>query len=166
MRNSATGLVDHASVLQVPLAAPPPSVATRHYRKIALGLLASDAAAICTALIVSYWLRFGVQLLPSPELLLIGLAPLVWVPVFQAFSLYRPVYLSPAEEFRRTIGSTGVGVVLLVMVAFWSKSLISRLELLKCFRVSASWWCENVTTASVSGKCMFCPSRIVAPSAR
>jgi exopolysaccharide biosynthesis polyprenyl glycosylphosphotransferase len=101
-------------------------VATRHYRKIALGLLASDAAAICTALIVSYWLRFGVQLLPSPELLLIGLAPLVWVLVFQAFSLYRPVYLSPAEEFRRTIGATGVGVVLLVMVAFWSKSLFSR----------------------------------------
>jgi exopolysaccharide biosynthesis polyprenyl glycosylphosphotransferase len=126
MRNSATGLVDHASVLQVPLAAPPPSVATRHYRKIALGLLASDAAAICAALIVSYWLRFGVQLLPSPELLLIGLAPLVWVLVFQAFSLYRPVYLSPAEEFRRTIGATGVGVVLLVMVAFWSKSLFSR----------------------------------------
>ena len=126
MRNSTTGLVDHASVLQVPLAAPPPSVATRHYRKIALGLLASDAAAICTALIVSYWLRFGVQLLPSPELLLIGLAPLVWVLVFQAFSLYRPIYLSPAEEFRRTMGATGVGVVLLVMVAFWSKSSFSR----------------------------------------
>ena len=126
MRNSTTGLVDHASVLQVPLAAPPPSVATRHYRKIALGLLASDAAAICTALIVSYWLRFGVQLLPSPELLLIGLAPVVWVLVFQAFSLYRPIYLSPAEEFRRTMGATGVGVVLLVMVAFWSKSSFSR----------------------------------------
>ena len=101
-------------------------MATRHYRKIALGLLASDAAAICTALIVSYWLRFGVQLLPSPELLLIGLAPVVWVLVFQAFSLYRPIYLSPAEEFRRTMGATGVGVVLLVMVAFWSKSSFSR----------------------------------------
>ena len=126
MRNSATGLVDHASILQVPLAAPPPSVATRHYRKIALGLLASDAAAICTALIVSYWLRFGVQLLPLPELVLIGLAPLVWVLVFKAFSLYNPMYLSPAEEFRRTIGATGVGVVLLVMVAFWSKSVFSR----------------------------------------
>ena len=126
MRNSTTGLVDHASVLQVPLAAPPPSVATRHYRKIALGLLASDAIAICMALIVSYWLRFGVQLLPSPELLLIGLAPVVWVLVFQAFSLYRPIYLSPAEEFRRTMGATGVGVVLLVMVAFWSKSSFSR----------------------------------------
>ena len=126
MRNSATGLVDHASVLQVPLAAPPPSVASRHYRTIALGLLASDAFAICTALVISYWLRFGVQVPPSPELVLVGLAPVVWVLVFQAFSLYSPMYLSPAEEFRRTMGATGVGVVLLVMVAFWSKSLFSR----------------------------------------
>jgi len=126
MRNSATGLVDHASVLHVPLAAPPPSVATRHYRTITLGLLASDAIAICTALIISYWLRFGLQPLPWPELVLIGLAPLVWVLVFKAFSLYSLMYLSPAEEFRRTIGATGVGVVLLVMVAFWSKSSFSR----------------------------------------
>jgi hypothetical protein len=52
-------------------------MATRHYRNIALGLLASDAVAICTALIISYWLRFGLQLLPSRELVLVGLAPLV-----------------------------------------------------------------------------------------
>jgi exopolysaccharide biosynthesis polyprenyl glycosylphosphotransferase len=126
MRNSTTGLVDHASVLHLSLADPPPSAATRRYRRIALGLVASDAAAICTALILSYWLRFGVQLLPSREMLLVGLAPLVWVLVFQAFSLYSPMYLSSAEEFRRTIGATGVGVVLLVMVAFWSKSSFSR----------------------------------------
>jgi exopolysaccharide biosynthesis polyprenyl glycosylphosphotransferase len=126
MRNSTTGLVDHASVLHLPLADPPPSAATRRYRRIALGLVASDAAAICTALVFSYWLRFGVQLLPSRELLLVGLAPLVWVLVFQAFSLYRPMSLSPAEEFRRTVGATGVGMVLLVMVAFWSKSSFSR----------------------------------------
>jgi exopolysaccharide biosynthesis polyprenyl glycosylphosphotransferase len=126
MRNSTTGLVDHASVLWVPPAASQPSATARRYRTIALGLAASDAAAICVALIVSYWLRFGVQLLPSRELTLIGLAPVVWVLVFQSFSLYSPLRLSPAEEFRRTIGATGVGVVLLVMVAFWSKSSFSR----------------------------------------
>jgi exopolysaccharide biosynthesis polyprenyl glycosylphosphotransferase len=126
MRNSTTGLVDHAHILHLPPADPSPSAAARCYRRIALGLAASDATAICTALILSYWLRFGFQLLPSPEILLVGLAPLVWVLVFQAFSLYRPMYLSPAEEFRRTIGATGVGVVLLVMVAFWSRSLFSR----------------------------------------
>ena len=36
------------------------------------------------------------------------------------------MYLSPAEEFRRIVGPTGVGVVLLVMVGFWSKSTFSR----------------------------------------
>jgi len=57
---------------------------------------------------------------------LIGLAPLVWVLVFKAFSLYSPMYISPADEFRRTVGATGVGVVLLVVVSFWSKSSFSR----------------------------------------
>src|SRR4029450_4292332 len=126
MRNATTGLVDHASVLRVPLATPPPSVSTRRYRKISLGLALADAAAISLALLFSYWIRFDLGLLPSRELVLLGLAPLVWVLVFQAFSLYRPMELSPAEEFRRTVGATGVGVVLLVMVAFWSKRTFSR----------------------------------------
>jgi exopolysaccharide biosynthesis polyprenyl glycosylphosphotransferase len=126
MRDSTTGLVDHPSIFQVPLATPLPSVAIRRYRKIALGLAASDAAAICAALLISYWVRFDVQRLPSRELVLFTLAPLVWVLVFQAFNLYNLMYLSPAEEFRRTFGATGVGVVLLVMVGFWSKSTFSR----------------------------------------
>jgi exopolysaccharide biosynthesis polyprenyl glycosylphosphotransferase len=126
MRNSATGLVDDAGVLQVPLAASPPSATTRQYRTIALGLAATDAAAICLALILSYGLRFAGQAPPPRELVLIGLAPLVWVLVFKAFSLYSPMYISPAEEFRRTVGATGVGLVLLVVVSYWSKSSFSR----------------------------------------
>jgi exopolysaccharide biosynthesis polyprenyl glycosylphosphotransferase len=126
MRNSATGLVDHASVLEVPLAASPPSATTRQYRTIALGLAATDAAAICLALILSYGLRFAGQAPPPRELVLSALAPLVWVLVFKAFSLYSPMYISPAEEFRRTVGATGVGVVLLAVVSFWSKSSFSR----------------------------------------
>jgi exopolysaccharide biosynthesis polyprenyl glycosylphosphotransferase len=126
MRNSATGLVDHASVLEVPLATSPPSATTRQYRTIALGLAATDAAAICLALILSYGLRFDGRPPPPRELVLIGLAPLVWVLVFKAFSLYSPMYISPADEFRRTVGATGVGVVLLVVVSFWSKSSFSR----------------------------------------
>jgi exopolysaccharide biosynthesis polyprenyl glycosylphosphotransferase len=126
MRSSATGLVDHASILEVPLAAPLPSATNRRYRRIALGLAATDAAAICLALILSYGLRFAGQAPPPRELVLIGLAPLVWVLVFKAFSLYSPMYISPADEFRRTVGATGVGVVLLAVVSFWSKSSFSR----------------------------------------
>ena len=126
MKNATASLVDHQRLFHVPLVVPTPSVAARRYRGISYGLAISDAVAICVALILSYWLRFGVQLLPSRELLLIGLAPLVWVTVFHAYSLYRPLHLSPAEEFRRTVGATGVGIVLLVMVGFWTKSPFSR----------------------------------------
>jgi exopolysaccharide biosynthesis polyprenyl glycosylphosphotransferase len=126
MKNATASLVDHQRLFHVPLVVPTPSAAARRYRDISHGLAISDAVAICMALILSYWLRFGVQLLPSRELLLIGLAPLVWVTVFHAYSLYRPLYLSPAEEFRRTVGATGVGIVLLVMVGFWTKSPFSR----------------------------------------
>jgi exopolysaccharide biosynthesis polyprenyl glycosylphosphotransferase len=126
MRNSTTGLVDHASVLEVPLATLPPSATTRQYRTIALGLAATDAAAICLALILSYGLRFDGRPPPLRELVLVGLAPLVWVLVFKAFSLYSPMYISPADEFRRTVGATGVGVVLLAVLSFWSKSSFSR----------------------------------------
>jgi exopolysaccharide biosynthesis polyprenyl glycosylphosphotransferase len=126
MKSSTTGLVDHARNLQIPLSVPRPSVVARRYRSISLGLAASDAAAICVALTTSYWGRFGFGPLPLRELALIGMAPVVWVLVFQAFSLYSPMRLSPADEFRRTVGACGVGVVLLVMVAFWSKSSFSR----------------------------------------
>jgi exopolysaccharide biosynthesis polyprenyl glycosylphosphotransferase len=98
----------------------------RRYRSIGLGLALSDVAAICLALTVAYWLRYGFRPLPVRELLLVAAAPVVWVLVFQAFSLYSLLHLPPAEEFRRTVGATGVGVVLLVMVAFWSKSSFSR----------------------------------------
>jgi exopolysaccharide biosynthesis polyprenyl glycosylphosphotransferase len=50
----------------------------------------------------------------------------VWVLVFKAFSLYSPMYISPADEFRRTVGATGVGLVLLAVLSFWSKSSFSR----------------------------------------
>jgi exopolysaccharide biosynthesis polyprenyl glycosylphosphotransferase len=126
MRNSTAGLVDHARTLEIPLSVPPPSAVARRYRSISLGLAVSDAAAICVALTISYWIRFGFGPLPLRELALIGMAPVVWVLVFQAFSLYSPMRLSPADEFRRTVGACGVGVVLLVMAAFWSKSSFSR----------------------------------------
>jgi FlaA1/EpsC-like NDP-sugar epimerase len=84
-------------------------------------------AAICLALIVAYWVRYGVRPLPGRELLLVAAAPVVWVLVFQAFGLYSLLHLPPAEEFRRIVGATGIGLVLLVMVSFWSKASFSRI---------------------------------------
>jgi exopolysaccharide biosynthesis polyprenyl glycosylphosphotransferase len=127
MRNSTTGLVDNRVLLEIPAAVRSVGANARRYRSIGLGLAASDVAAICLALTLAYWMRYGFRPLPMRELLLVAAAPVVWVLVFQAFSLYSLLHLPPAEEFRRTVGATGVGLVLLVMVSFWSKASFSRI---------------------------------------
>jgi exopolysaccharide biosynthesis polyprenyl glycosylphosphotransferase len=127
MRNPTTGLAENRVLLELPEAARNVGASARRYRSIGLGLAASDVAAICLALTVAYWLRYGFRPLPLRELLLVAVAPVVWVLVFQAFSLYSLLHLPPAEEFRRTVGATGVGLVLLVMVSFWSKASFSRI---------------------------------------
>jgi exopolysaccharide biosynthesis polyprenyl glycosylphosphotransferase len=100
--------------------------AVRRYRAIAMGLAFSDAACVVVALAVSYLVRYGSRPPPSLEAAAMLAAPLLWVAVFHAFSLYATQHLSAPEEFRRVIGATGVGMVLLVMVSFWSNSSFSR----------------------------------------
>jgi len=100
--------------------------AVSRYRTIALGLAFSDAACVVVALAVSYFVRYGSRPMVPLETAAILAAPLLWVAVFHAFSLYTPQHLSAPEEFRRVIGATGVGIVLLVMVSFWSNSSFSR----------------------------------------
>ena len=93
----------------------------RRYRGIAVGLAISDAVCVVAALVSSYYIRYPASgLLPVRESLVIAISPLLWVAVFQAFDLYAPQHLSPPEEFRRVIGASGVGIVLLAMVSFWS----------------------------------------------
>jgi exopolysaccharide biosynthesis polyprenyl glycosylphosphotransferase len=53
-------------------------------------------------------------------------APIAWTVAFGAFGLYSPQYLAAPEEFRRTIGATSVGVVLVMSASFWSHSSFSR----------------------------------------
>ena len=101
-----------------------PSASTlRRYRSIAFGLALSDAICVLAALVSSYYIRYPASgVLPLRESLVIALSPLLWIAVFQAFDLYAPQHLSPPEEFRRVIGASGVGIVLLAMVSFWSHS--------------------------------------------
>ena len=78
------------------------------------------------ALVASYALRYPGDLVPAREAVVIALAPLVWIGVFSTFDLYAPQHLSAPEELRRVIGASGVGIVLLAMGSFWSKSSFSR----------------------------------------
>jgi exopolysaccharide biosynthesis polyprenyl glycosylphosphotransferase len=100
--------------------------ALRRYRAISIGLAVSDAACIVTALIVIYQLRYSTRPMPTRELAVVLAAPLLWVGAFRAFNLYSPQHLSPSDEFRGVIGASSLGIVLVVMASYWSKSAFPR----------------------------------------
>ncbi|HEV2756070.1 MAG TPA: sugar transferase [Actinomycetota bacterium] len=101
--------------------------ARRRYRGLAVGMAAVDALCIVDALLLSYLIRWGLQGMPGDYLAIIAAAPLVWIGVFHAFSLYSIRHLSAWEEFRRTISAVSVAMVVLILVSFWSKSSYSRM---------------------------------------
>jgi exopolysaccharide biosynthesis polyprenyl glycosylphosphotransferase len=102
------------------------SGALRRYRAISIGLAFSDVVCIVVALTIAYRIRYSARPMPAQELAVVVVAPLLWVGVFRAFNLYAPQHLSPHEEFRRVIGATSLGIVLLVMASYWSKSSFAR----------------------------------------
>src|SRR6266567_4610812 len=106
------------------LEAPRPSVAgavKRRYQRIGLGLVVTDAFCAGAALLLAYGPRVSIGSLSVAERLLVLAAPLLWVALFHAFSLYGPQRLAAAEEFRRIIGASSLGVVLLALVGYWSQ---------------------------------------------
>jgi len=113
-------------------AAPPESVprfrrsARSRYRAVGLALAASDALCVLSALLIAYGLRFGAAPMPMSFLAVIAAAPVIWVAVFHAFQLHQPQELTPAEEFRRTIAASSIGMVLIMMASYWSKADLSR----------------------------------------
>ena len=98
----------------------------RRYRLVGLQLAASDAACITVGLLVSHVLTFGVGPMRFDYALVTLTAPLVWCATFYAFGLLAPQHLSANEIFRRTIGAASVGVVLVALQSFWTKSTLSR----------------------------------------
>jgi exopolysaccharide biosynthesis polyprenyl glycosylphosphotransferase len=96
------------------------------YRTISVGLAVTDAACVLVALLVSYQVRYSMRPMPARELAVVLVAPVLWVAVFRAFNLYAVQHLSPADEFRGIIGATSLGVVLVVMASYWSKSSFPR----------------------------------------
>jgi exopolysaccharide biosynthesis polyprenyl glycosylphosphotransferase len=98
----------------------------RRYRQISMGLAVSDAACIVAALLFAYQIRYSTRPMPVRELVVVIVAPLLWVAAFRAFNLYAPQHLSPSDEFRGIIGATSLGIVLLVVASYWSKSAFPR----------------------------------------
>jgi exopolysaccharide biosynthesis polyprenyl glycosylphosphotransferase len=98
----------------------------RRYRAMSMGLAATDALCIVAALMISYQLRYSTRPMPFRELAVVVVAPLLWVAVFRAFNLYAPQHLSPSDEFRGVIAATSLGIILLVMASYWSKTAFPR----------------------------------------
>ena len=100
--------------------------ALKKYSLIGLGLAASDLACVIVAMLVAHALNFGTQDLSLAYTMVLMLAVFVWVPVFYAFGLYAIQHLSPSEEFRRVIGACSLGVLLVVLLSYWSESDVAR----------------------------------------
>jgi exopolysaccharide biosynthesis polyprenyl glycosylphosphotransferase len=100
--------------------------ALQRYRTMSIGIAVSDALCVIAALVVSYQIRYSMRPMPVGELAVVVVAPLLWVAVFRLFNLYAPQHLSPPEEFRGIIGATSLGIVLVVMASYWSKSSFPR----------------------------------------
>ena len=96
------------------------------YRAISMGLAVSDAACVLTALITIYQVRYSARPMSALELVVVLVAPLLWVAAFRAFNLYSPQHLSPSDEFRGIIGASSLGIVLIVMASYWPKSAFPR----------------------------------------
>jgi exopolysaccharide biosynthesis polyprenyl glycosylphosphotransferase len=100
--------------------------ARSRYRTVGLALASSDALCVLAALLLAYVVRFGSTPIPMSFVAVIAAAPVIWVAVFHAFQLHQPQELTPAEEFRRTIAASSVGMVLIMMASYWSRAELSR----------------------------------------
>ena len=115
----------HALAKEKGLRSQNPSALAR-YRSLRIWMAVADALCLLAALGVAYLLRYGLAV-RLDYLIVIALAPLVWLGVFHGFALYQPQLLSAAEEFRRVISATGVGTVVIILFSFWSHATFSRL---------------------------------------
>ena len=102
----------------------------RLYRLVAV----TDTLSIGVALLVAYWLRFGLEIPTRANFpwLLVG-TPFVVIGVFASFHLYEAFRYTPAEEFRRIMLAVTLGIVGLMILSFWSQAELSR------YWVGVSW---------------------------
>ena len=98
--------------------------ALRRYRLVGFFLIPLDILCLVIALLVAHALRSpGI---PELDPLQVVVAALLWPGVFHALGLYATQHLSGLDEFRRTGAAVGIGIVVLILLAFWSDTYVSR----------------------------------------
>ncbi len=94
--------------------------AARRYARLSVWVAVTDTLALLAAITIAWLIRGTFR--PSslrPSLLLVVLAPLVYLAVFAGFRLYSLSRLSPAEEFRRILAAVSAAISGLVVLCFW-----------------------------------------------
>ncbi len=97
----------------------------------------TDGLCILSAFSLAYLARFGASMPTMDFILVIALAPPLWLGVFAAHRLYGISRFAPAEEFRRLLTAITIGITLVVALSFWSHSSFSRLWLALVWLFSA-----------------------------
>ncbi|HEY7873549.1 MAG TPA: sugar transferase [Actinomycetota bacterium] len=95
-------------------------------RRLSVGLTLTDLISLVAALFVAHFVRYGTKPLPADYLILVCVAPLLWLVVFRGYGLYGVQHLSPWEEFRRTVSAVSLGLVLVILASYWSHTAFSR----------------------------------------
>lgn len=95
-------------------AAPVDGSALGGFRRVVAALIVADACCILAALLLVHAGEITGHLL-----MVMLVAPVIWVFVFYSFHLYGVRHLSPQEEFRRLISATALAVVLITVGTVW-----------------------------------------------
>ena len=120
------GLPDDDDAPSIPMdAAPAAGLASdkvlKRYSRIGFGLAATDLICIITALFLAQIISHGVSS-PYPTNLTAPLVTsLLWTPLFYCFGLYSIQHLPASEEFRRIIGASSFGILLVVLLSYMSE---------------------------------------------
>jgi exopolysaccharide biosynthesis polyprenyl glycosylphosphotransferase len=97
---------------------------------LAVWIALSDAASIDTAILLTHGLRPESRPFSLEFLVVLAIAPILWVGVFALLQLYSFTRLSPAEEFRRLVEGSGIAVAIKVVLGlvanFTVLSVLSR----------------------------------------
>lgn len=108
---------------------PRPAGRTRtraEFRWLAVGVGCTDLVAILAAFIAAYVIRFGFVAGGYDFLGVMIVAPPLWLVVFGMFRLYSLARLAPAEEAKRLVSATAIGITGVVTVSYWSAAELSR----------------------------------------
>ena len=140
---------------------------THLYRLIAL----TDVLSIAVALLLAYWVRFGIEVPSGDFLLLLAGAPFAMLVVYGMFHLYDAYRYTAAEEFRRILLAVSLGVGGILALSFWSKGEFSRswLALSWAFAIVAALasrrlWHAHIGHLKADGELSF-PTLIVGTNA-